>query len=408
MNRIPLPVRYLIGVMTILAATLGLFSWLMRPAVPDILLTALFLAVTAGLSGVAGYCAYRLGWLERSPKLRLTLLGTYALAGLLTFFNVWVTARLMFVSEHDLQLATVLLLFAGGIAMVLGFFVSTTLSGRIRRLDSAARMLSQGDLTIRVPVEGRDEIADLARSFNQMATRLEEVDRQKRELDQLRRDLVAWASHDLQTPLTAIQVQVEAIADGLVQDAGSTQRYLRSIQREAHNLSLLIDDLFQVAQMDAGGLILECAFYPMSDLISDTLESFSAVAVGRGVQLSGGIASDLDPVRLDAQRIGRALNNLISNALRHTPCGGCVTVTAKRIPGAVQVEVEDTGEGISQDDLPHVFDRFYRGEKSRNRSSGGAGLGLAIARGIVEAHGGRIAVRSQAGRGTVFTLTIPG
>jgi signal transduction histidine kinase len=406
MKNMSLSLKFVIGVALILAASLVFFYWLMRPPMEELRLMAQFLAFTAAVSAACGYGAYRLGWIERSPSLRWTLLSTYILASLLTFINVWVTAQLMFASYHDLQLALVLLVFAGSIAVVLGFFLGNTLIGRIRQLEAAANSLALGELDTRAAVNGSDEIAKLAWTFNRMAERLQDADREQRQLEGLRRDLVAWASHDLQTPLTSIQVQVEALSDGLVDDPETIKRYLRSIQRETSNLSLLIDDLFQVAQIDAGGIELEYSDFSLSDLVSDTLESFSALASQQSVALSGHVTPEVDLVRMDALRMGRVLNNLIRNALRHTPAGGWVKITAGKEGGRIKIEIIDTGEGISSVDLPHVFDRFYRGEKSRSRATGGAGLGLAIVRGIVEAHGGHITVESTSGKETRFCLLI--
>jgi len=406
-SRLPLPLRFALGLLVVLALSIGAFYLSMHPPMGDLSLMALFLGVTAAVSGLAGYVAYRLGWLERTPSLRLSLLGGYALASLLTFFNVWVTARLMFASDHDLRLATVLLVFSAGIAMLLGYFLSSAVTRRIEVLKNAAHRLAESDLTTRAPLEGRDEITALAASFNHMAERLQDADRQQRQLDTLRRDLVAWASHDLQTPLTAICMQIEALADGLVDDPDTIQRYLRTTQRQINELSILIDDLFQVAQLDAGGLTLHPAACSLSDLVLETLESFSALAGERGVTLTGSVAPGIDPAILDAPRIGRVLNNLIGNALRHTPDGGSVTVSAHRKGGHIHIEVVDTGEGIDPDDLPHVFERFYRGEKSRNRGTGGSGLGLAISRGIVQAHGGEIWVESQPRSGATFRISLP-
>jgi signal transduction histidine kinase len=249
-------------------------------------------------------------------------------------------------------------------------------------------------------------MAGLARTFNQMAAQLQETERKQQELDALRRDLVAWAGHDLQTPLASVRAIIEALADGVVDDHESVQRYLRTAQKNIQSLSTLIDDLFQMSQLDAGGLLLDCADNSLSDLISDTLESFSELANQQGVHLEGSVSEGVDPVYIDAQRIGRVLNNLVSNALYHTPEGGSVEVMASPLPEAVMVEVIDGGPGIPPEDLMRVFDRFYRGEKSRSRITGGAGLGLAIAKGIVEAHGGHIGVESEPGR-TRFFFTLP-
>ena len=405
-SRIPVPVRFILGVALIVALSLGVFKLLMGPGLKEVALMAGFLAVTALVSALAGYGSYRLGWMDRSPTIRWSLLAVYALSSVLTFFNVWLTARLMFTSQHDLLLATVLLVFAGGMAMALGYFLSSALTDRLRLLDQAAKAIAAGDLDVRIPVRGQDEIALLARTFNQMAEQLQAVARQQRELETLRRDLIAWAGHDLQTPLASVQAVVEALADGVVEDPETAQRYLRTAQKDIRALSALIDDLFQMAQLDAGGLPLERAENSLSDLISDTLESFTELAARQSVDLQGSVDARVDPVIMDARRIGRVLNNLVSNALQHTPTGGRVLVRASRQPQAVLVEVTDTGKGIRSEDLPFIFDRFYRGEKSRSRSTGGAGLGLAIARGIVEAHGGQIGAENAA-QGTRFYFTIP-
>jgi signal transduction histidine kinase len=395
------------GIAIILVASLGIFYALMRPERSDLQLMAQLLALTAGVSVLFGFGAYRLGWLERAPSLRSALVGTYLLASGLTFLNVWITARLMFASEHDLLLATVLLFFAGGIAVALGSFFAHALTGRIARLEDAARKIQSGELSERVNVGGTDEIAALGNAFNQMVDRLQSAQQKQKELEAMRRDLVAWAGHDLRTPLTSIQVLVEALSDGVVEDPESTRKYLLQAKKQVDILSLLVNDLFQVSQLDAGGLPLKFETASLADLISDTLESFSGQAEQRQVHLSGFAAPEIDPLSFDVQHMGRVLNNLVSNALRYTPPGGSVFIQAERLPGKVVITIRDTGEGIVPEDLPHVFERFYRGEKSRSRASGGAGLGLAIVKGIVEAHGGTISVKSVPEAGTDFTFTLP-
>jgi signal transduction histidine kinase len=401
--------RLVIGILAILAISLGFFNLLMSPPSNELGLMALFLGITALASALAGYAAYRFGWVDRSPALRWTLLGGYALASILTFFNVWFSAELMFASEHDLQLAIVLLVFAGGIAMILGYFLSSTVTERIHLLKGAAEKLARGDLQTRVPVNGQDEVAALSSTFNQMAEQLQMADQRQRELENLRRDLVAWASHDLQTPLTSMRAVLEALSDGIVEEPETVKRYLATAQRDVMSLSALIDDLFQMSQLDAGGFPLQRLPASLSDLVSDTLESFSQLAKRQEITLEGQVDSDVDPVLMDTQAIGRVLNNLLSNALRHTPARGRVSLWVRRTPQGVEVTVSDTGEGIRAQDLPHIFDRFYRGDTARSRShgTGGSGLGLAIARGIVQAHGGEIRVESQPGKGTQFTFSLP-
>jgi signal transduction histidine kinase len=406
-QRIALPLRFIAGVLITLALALAAFYLLMRPPSRDLSLMTLFLSITAIISVGVGYGAYRFDWISHAPRISWVLLGSYGLSSILTFFNVWITARLMFASQHDLMLGTVLLLFAGGIAMSLGYFLSTALTTRIMTLSQAARRLAQGQLSTRVAVTGNDEMAVLAQAFNDMAAQLEEAARQQEELDTLRRNLIAWAGHDLRTPLASIRAIVEALADGLVTDPDTVQRYLRTAQRDIQSLSLLIDDLFHLAQLEAGGLQLEKASNSVSDLISDTLESFSHLASQKGIQLEGQVEPDVDPVLLDAQYISRVLANLVGNALRHTPEGGRICIAAEPMAGSVQIRVHDTGPGISDADLPHIFDRFYRGEKSRSRTTGGAGLGLAIAKGIVEAHHGRIWAENKPDGGACFYFSLP-
>lgn len=387
---------------------LGLFYLTMQPQAADLVLMCELTGATSLVSILAVYGAYRSGWINRSPHLGWTLAGGYLLAGLLVFLNVYITARIMFTSTHDLILATVLLVFATGIAVSVGFFLAGAVTSRIRQMHAAAHQVAAGDLGTRLAVSGRDEMAMLAQSFNEMVAQLQEAERQQHELDQLRRDLVAWAGHDLRTPLTSIRVIVEALADGLVTEETTRARYLRTAQGEIQSLSRLIDDLFEMAQVDAGGLRLEREPSSLADLISDTLESFSELAKRQSIRLDGAVAPGIGPVVMDSRRIGRVLANLVNNAIRYTPSGGSVSIQAQPVPGGVRVEVNDSGMGIAAQDAPYIFQRFYRGEKSRSRASGGTGLGLSIAQGIIEAHGGQIGFSSRADGGTSFYFNLPG
>jgi signal transduction histidine kinase len=399
--------RFIASVLLPVVIGLGLFYLTMNPPMSDFNAMMALMLLTTLLSLVLAFAAYRLGWFNRWPRLQWSLLAVYLLAGALVFLNVWIIARMMFASSHDLTLATILLVFATGIAAAVGLFLSAALTDRILTLNRAAERIAHGELNTRVIVEGHDELAQLTRSFNTMAAQLELMQQKQQELDTLRRELVAWVSHDLRTPLTSMRAVLEALADGLVDDPETVQRYYRVAQHDIRSLSHLIDDLFDVSQIDAGGLQLDVALNSIGDLISDTIESFSETARQQNVQLAGEVQPGTDPVKMDARRIGRVLANLTSNALRHTPAGGQVHLAARRTVSGIEVEVLDTGEGIRPEDLPYVFDRFYRGEKSRSRATGGAGLGLAIAQGIVEAHGGHIRVESEVGHGARFVFVLP-
>ncbi len=395
-----------IGIVLALAVA-GLLLWgLMAPPLAEVATLVGTLAVTSVLSVGLGYWLYRRGW-ARSSSLLLTLIATYIWAAVLTLFNVWVMQRQMFFSEHDLILSGVLLLFAAIIATSYGLFVAASVTDGLRQVADTADLLAAGDLSARVPVHGRDEVARVSQSFNEMASQLQAAADQQQELDALRRNLIAWTSHDLRTPLTSIQVRVEALYDGMVTDPESVQRYYHTIRTDVRALNTLIEDLFELAQLDAGGLKLELTPASLSDLISDALESFQPLAQQRSITLTGSVAGDIDPVPMSPEKISRVLNNLCGNALRHTPEGGTVDVQASRTGDVVTVTVRDSGSGFAPNDLPHIFEQFYRGEPARTRSTGGAGLGLAIAQGLVEAHGGTITAANGPDGGAQVSFTLP-
>jgi len=398
--------RFIIALLVILTLAVIGFYLVFNPPMNEVWLITGFLLVTTVISAVAGYAAYRLGWMNRSPNIRTALLGSYGLASLLTFLNVWLTARLMFTEPHDLLLGTVLLIFAGAIAMALGYLLSSAFLDRIQSIDEAAKKIAAGNLSSRVPIEGRDELADLAHTFNYMASQLEEAAEQRKELENLRRELIAWIGHDLQTPLTSISAIIEALADGMVQEEDTRQRYYETAKKNISALSHLIDDMFQLAQIDSGGLNLNYQPVFFADLISDCLEGFSEIAKRKGIELRGSVSPGIGEVEIDAQRINRVLNNLIDNALHHTQDNGHVEVFASRSSEHIQVVVKDNGTGISDTEMPYIFDKFYRGDQSQSIGSRRTGLGLAISKGIINAHGGEISVTSHPGQ-TSFSFTIP-
>jgi signal transduction histidine kinase len=359
------------------------------------------------VTAVLGLGIFRVDWARSFPQLFWSLLAGYLLAGLLTFSGVWATARLMFLDQHDLLLAAALLLFATGNAVSLGYLLASGTAARVQVLARAAEQVAEGDLQVRVLAAGRDELAGLARAFNTMTEQLAEAAERRKEVESLRRDLISWVGHDLRTPLASVRVIIDALADGMIDDPETVRRYLATAQRDIDSLASLIDDLFLLNQLDSGRLPLDRQHVSLADLISDTIQSFSVLAEKTGVNLSGMAAPDVDPVLCDAQQLERVLANLVDNALRHSPRGGWVKLRAWSAGRMAQVEVTDDGPGIAPADLPHVFDRFYRGEKSRNRQDGGAGLGLAIAQGIVDAHGGSITVRNVPEGGAAFSFSIP-
>ncbi|MCY4526157.1 MAG: HAMP domain-containing sensor histidine kinase [Anaerolineaceae bacterium] len=348
---------------------------------------------------------------QRLRRLRDGLMLLSLLTILTLFVNFWLLARQMFLDAHDLGLSAVLLVFGAWTALGCGYFISNAFTPRIRALARGAERIARGETGTRVNAEGQDELAALARSFNMMAERLEEAAARRERLEQGRRDLIAWTSHDLRTPLASLRLVIEALVDGVAGDEATQQRYLQTAQREIRNLSELIDDLFELSQLESGHVELQLQRSSLGDLLSDTLGALRPVARRREVQLEGEIGKDVDPLLIDPEKIQRVLYNLVSNAIRHTPAGGSVRLAAAASGSQqVSVTVSDSGEGIAAADLPQVFERFWRGEQARTRDQDGergAGLGLAIARGLVEAHQGRIEVSSQPGAGTQFRFTLP-
>jgi signal transduction histidine kinase len=371
----------------------------------DLLEVALFMLCSGLLSVALGSALAHAAW-RRRVGLRVALISISALGPLFVLVIVAFTARLMFFNSHDLGLLVVLLLFA----LTPGIAVSTLLGGRIAGavddLSAGAAAMARGDLTTRVRADGVAELRALAESFNSMAEQLEVAARERAETERARRDLIAAVSHDLRTPLASLRALAEALDDGVVDDPEGVRRYLRLMTGETERLNMLIDDLFELARLESGALRLDRTPSPVQDLISEALERMTAQAGRKGLQLAGEVVGDPPPVLIDGQQVTRVLLNLVQNAIRHTPADGSVTLRAVPAEGSVLVEVRDTGEGIGADDLPRIFDRFYRGDPARTREAG-AGLGLAIARGIVEAHGGRIWVESEPGRGTRFAFTLP-
>lgn len=370
----------------------------------------LLMTVIAVLSISGAYLAYRLRLVRYLRSLRWALLVTMFLTVALIFLNVWVSAQLMFINEYDLAVTGALLVFAGVIALIFGFFVSSALTESIREMAKAAEQIAGGKLDTRLRVEGNDELAEFARRFNDMVTSLQEVDEEKRRLDQQRRDLIAWSSHDLRTPVTAIRAMIESMVDGVVTDPQTTARYLHNMALEVQNMTRLIDNLLELAQLDAGHIKLDYQMISLRDLISDSLGGIRVRARQQGITVRGEVDPKVDMVYIAPDKIQRVLSNLLDNALRYTPEGGIVALRALRDRESVRVSVRNNGAGMVALDVSQVFTRFYREERSRSRSQDGrrgAGLGLAITRGFVEAHGGRIWVESSAEDGVTFTFTLP-
>lgn len=295
-------------------------------------------------------------------------------------------------------------LVAAGLALLLGVFLFRQIVAPVRAVTTAAQAIAAGDLEQRVPVTSKDEIGQLAVTFNQMADALASDQR-------LRRIMMADIAHELRTPLSVIQANLEAMLDGVL--PADTQE-IALLHDETLLLARLVADLRLLSLAEAGQLKLERAPTALRDLISRSVDYLRVQADANQVGLTVDLPPDLPLVDLDSTRMEQVLSNLLGNALRYTPAGGRITVRAgMRLQpaagpsSAVVVEVADTGKGIDAADLPYVFDRFYRADKSRNRASGGSGIGLALVKQLVEAHGGRVWVESSPGTGATFAFALP-
>lgn len=284
-----------------------------------------------------------------------------------------------------------------GIALLLTFILSRRMTSPIGALASAARRLGRGDLSQRVRVQSEGEVAALAQAFNSMAADLEYA-------EQLRRNMVADVAHELRTPLSNIQGYLEAIRDGMIEPDGAA---IQSLNEEVTLLSRLVNELQELSLAEAGELKLVYQAEDISNLVKQAATPLQPQMAAKDISLSIELPDNLPLVNIDWQRVNQVLHNLLENAVAHTNAGGRIKVAADAKGKWVEVSVADTGEGIPAEDLPHIFERFYRVDKSRARATGGSGLGLTIARRLVEAHGGTITVQSEWGKGSRFSFTLP-
>jgi signal transduction histidine kinase len=340
--------------------------------------------LTVGLAVVFG--------LSLLPTVRLQLVGLAFLAVVLPLGAVLLSGWVMFHMGDDVKILAVTAASALT-AIVAALVVARSLANSLDRVGDASAAMARGDLDARAPEGGPAELATLAGAFNEMGENL------KRLFDS-RRELVAWASHDLRTPLANMQAMLEALEDGL----GKPDEYLPALRDQVRVLSQLVDDLFELARIDADALTLELQRLPVAPVVSSSLRGVEAEARLRQVSLASDVHEELTAC-FAPEKLERVLMNLLTNALRHTPGDGSVAVHAETLADKVRVAVEDTGDGLDAEARERMFERFWRGERSR--TSPGAGLGLAIARALVEAHGGRIWAEDREGGGARVCFTLP-
>ena len=311
----------------------------------------------------------------------------------------------MVVSGHDAVLVAAIVVGAGAVAVVAAKLIADGILGDVERIRNGLTAVGAGGRDVRIETEAHDELGELASAANAMIDRLRNEELARDQSDTARRDLVAAVSHDLRTPITSLRLLAEAVEDEIV-DEQTRASYLARMRTHIDALSALIDDLFELSRLEAGDIRWTLERVPLDELVGETVEALRVQAERKGVAVIAHVPAALGPARANPEKLQRVLFNLIQNAIRHTPADGSIVVRAEPVAGQIEVEVADTGDGIAAAERDRVFTAFYRGGADAARTSAGAGLGLAVSRAIVEAHGGHIWL-PQTATGTRVRFSLP-
>lgn len=365
-----------------------------------IVLIAIGWALAVGALGLAVAYLVR----QRSVRWSLTLVSVVAVGAVVA--GVIGTANAMFLSDHDFGVVLLVCVVAGAVAIMVALTVAAFVLRGFRALTAGARQLGDTGSYV-ADGSGPAEFRQLSAELSRASARLGAARERERQLESSRRELVAWVSHDLRSPLAGLRAMTEALEDGMVDDPA---RYHAQMRAEVDRMVRMVDDLFELSRIQAG--VLQLALQPVSvaDLVSEALAGADPVARAAGVRLGGSVDQDVI-VTADPAGLSRVVANLVTNAIRHTPSDGVVSITGQLVEGAVELAVSDGCGGIPPDDLPRVFDLAWRGSAARTPRTGerqgtGAGLGLAIVKGIVEAHQGTVQVRNDVA-GCRFLVRLP-
>ena len=393
----------------------ALLAWLVSVPLHD---AWQLIVISFGVSAVIGLTGR--AFLDRFRTTRLAIQGLIVIfvAVGATLGGALVAAKAMFVSTHDLKALLVVMVGAGTMAILAGMHLAREVDSASRSLGDTARMIGLGALSVGGgPRDVPEELARVGVELHEMQTRLDAARVRTQRVEQSRREVIAWVSHDLRTPLARMRVMVEAINDNVVEDQPTIDRYHIAMQHEVERLGGLVDDLFELSRIQADSVRLILEPVVLADLVSDTLASARITAEKKGVTLSGGALDERCMAELSIPEMSRVLHNLLDNAVRHSPPGGEVRVSVDSLGDEVAVSVSDQCGGIADHDIDRVFDLAYRGDPARSAAdrspdtagaavTSGGGLGLAIAKGFVEAHHGFIGVRNE-GVGCTFTVCVP-
>ena len=313
---------------------------------------------------------------------------------------------LMVVSERGVVIVAAIVIGAGLIAIVAARMVAGGIMRDVEAIRDGLIAVGRGRRNVTIETSANDELAQLASAANAMIHQLREEEARRDQSDGARRNLIAAVSHDLRTPITSLRLLADAIGDDIVEDAETRRGYLRRMGIHIDALSVLIDDLFELSRLEAGDISWSIEQVPLRELVSETVEAMRVQAEAKGVAVLAEVPETLCPARANPEKLQRVLFNLIQNAIRHTPADGSIVVRAEPMAAWIEFEVADTGDGIAPEERERVFTAFYRGGADAARTSPGAGLGLAVSRAIVEAHGGRIWL-ADAVVGTSVRFSLP-
>jgi two-component system sensor histidine kinase BaeS len=390
--------RILLSLVAAVLVGLALFELTMQPSSADRAELAGIFIVMAAVSGLAA--AFLPALARRSSRLVITLFALSLVSLLVAALGITIAANRMFFSNHDLTLVLVVLGFGLLAAVAFALSASRSLTSDLERMADTARDVAGGDLTVRTGVDRSDEIGVLAMELDDMTAELQAMRETRDTEDRRRREFFAAVSHDLRTPLASMQVAVEALRDGVVEDP---DRYLASVQADVEVLGALVDDLFLLSRIQAGDVSLSVARTDLTEVVDETLEVLRPAADTRRVALSL-VAPERVVLDTSAEAVGRALRNIVDNAILHAPPESTVTVEVSAKSDA-RIVVRDIGEGFDESFISVAFESFSRSDGARSRNTGGAGLGLAIAKGLIESLGGSI--WAEPGPGGCVGLSLP-
>jgi signal transduction histidine kinase len=350
--------------------------------------------------GPGGWIRARAGSLRRQFALVVAIVVAPILAALV------VGDELMVVSERGVAVVAAIVLGAGLIAIVVARTVAGGIMRDVEAIRDGLRTVGRGGREVTIETTAHDELAELAAAANAMIYQLRDEETGRDQAEAARRRLIAAVSHDLRTPITSLRLLADAIGDDIVEDPETRRSYLRRMGTHIDALSVLIDDLFELSRLEAGDINWTREQVPLQELVGETVEAMRVQAEAKGVAVLAEVPETLKPAQANPEKLQRVLFNLIQNAIRHTPADGSVVVRAESVASGIEFEVADTGDGIAPEERERVFTAFYRGGADSARTSPGAGLGLAVSRAIVEAHGGRIWL-AEAPIGTRVRFSLP-